>query len=134
MFSHYCYGCETWTLNKTLENKIDVFEMWCLRMIGKFKWSDLISNEKVLSNLKTKRTVLRIIKSRKLKYYRHIKRNNNIQTTAMEGKVEGKRSKGRPRRIWFSDIKEWTGLKGKDCTTSATNRNLVLVFLYSVIH
>ena len=35
VFSIYCYGCEAWTLNKVLERKIEVFEMWCLRMKGK---------------------------------------------------------------------------------------------------
>ena len=58
VFSIYCYGCEAWTLTKVLERKIEVFEMWCLRMMGKFKWSDLITNEKVLKTLKTKRTLL----------------------------------------------------------------------------
>ena len=124
VFSIYCYGCEAWTLNKTLERKIDVFEMWCLRRMGKFKWSDLISNEDVLKTLKTKRTLLKNVKSRKLKYYGHIKRKNNILTTALEGKMEGKRPQGRPRKTWFSDIKEWTGLKGWECTRMATDRNL----------
>ena len=38
VFSIFCYGCEAWTLNKVLERKIEVFEMWCLRKMGKFKW------------------------------------------------------------------------------------------------
>ena len=80
VFSIYCYGCEAWTLNKVLERKIDVFEMWCLRMMGKFKWSDLISNEKVLNTLKTKRSLLSKIQKRKLKYYGHIKRKDNISS------------------------------------------------------
>ena len=57
---------------KILERKIEVFEMWCLRMMGKFKWSDLISNEKVLKTLKTKRSLLLNIQQRKLKYFGHI--------------------------------------------------------------
>merc|ERR1711963_1275721 len=59
---------------------IEVFEMWCFRMMGKFKWSDLISNEKVLKILKTKRSLLSSIQQRKLKYYGHIKRKDNIFT------------------------------------------------------
>ena len=57
VFSIFCYGCEAWTLNKVLERKIEVFEMWCLRKMGKSKWSDLISNEKVLKILQTKRSL-----------------------------------------------------------------------------
>jgi len=29
----------------------------------------------------------------------------------LEGKIRGKRAKGRPRRMWFDDIKEWTVIK-----------------------
>ena len=124
VFSIFCYGCEAWTLNKVLENKIEVFEMWCLRMMGKFKWSDLISNEKVLTTLKTKRSLLKDIQKRKLKYYGHIKRKNDILTTVLEGKMEGKRPQGRPRNTWFTDIKEWTGLTGRECNRKAADRNL----------
>ena len=124
VFSIYCYGCEAWTLNKVLERKIEVFEMWCLRKMGGFKWSDLISNERVLEILKTRRTLLLNIKQRKLKYYGHIKRRGNILTTALEGRIEGKRPKGRPRNTWFADIKEWSGLKGGDCNRMAADRNL----------
>ena len=124
VFSIYCYGCEAWTLNKVLERKIEVFEMWCLRMMGRFKWSDLISNEKVLTTLKTKRSLLLNIQKRKLKYYGHIKRKNNILITVVEGRMQGKRPQGRPRNTWFTDIKEWTGRKGGECTKMAADRNL----------
>jgi len=29
----------------------------------------------------------------------------------LEGKVRGKRAKGRPRRMWFDDVRQWTMLK-----------------------
>ena len=29
----------------------------------------------------------------------------------LEGKISGKKPRGRPRRIWMDDITEWTGLK-----------------------
>ena len=109
---------------KFWKKKIEAFEMWCLRMMGKFKWSDLISNEKILKILKTKRWLLSSIQQRKLKYYGHIKRKDNILTTIMEGRMQGKRPQGRPRNTWFADIKEWTGRKGEVCTRLAADRNL----------
>ena len=124
VLSFYGYGCEAWTLNKVLKRKIEIFKMWCLRMMGKFKWSDHISNEKVLKTLKTKRSLLSSIQQRKLKYYGHIKRKENILTTIMEGKMQGKRPQGRPRNTWFADIKEWTGRKGGECTRLAADRNM----------
>ena len=29
----------------------------------------------------------------------------------LEGKIRGKRPKGRPRRMWFDDVMQWTMLK-----------------------
>jgi len=29
----------------------------------------------------------------------------------LEGKMRGKRAKGRPRRMWFDDVRQWTALK-----------------------
>ena len=124
VFSIFCYGCEAWTLNKVLERKIEVFEMWCLRKMGKFKWSDLISNEKVLKTLQTKRSLLAGIQQRKLRYYGHIKRKGDILTVALEGRMQGRRPQGRPRNSLFIDIKKWTGLKGGECARMAADRNL----------
>ena len=33
-----------------------------------------------------------------------------VGTTILEGKVEGKRSRGRPKATWLDNIKDWTGL------------------------
>jgi len=29
----------------------------------------------------------------------------------LEGKIRGKRAKGRPKRMWFDDVRQWTMLK-----------------------
>ena len=124
IFSIFTYGCEAWTLSKVLEKKIETFENWCFRTMGKIKRSDYISNEKVLSMLKTKRTLLKDIQKRKLRYFGHIKRKNNLLSTAVEGRVKGRRPRGRPRNTWFTDVKEWTGLPGHEITRMAAQRDL----------
>ena len=42
------YGCETWKMNKTDENKIDVYQIKCLRLIFKIRWQERITNKEVL--------------------------------------------------------------------------------------
>ena len=52
------YGAETWTLTKVLESKIEAFEMWCFRRIGRISWRDKVSNDDVMSKLNTERQLL----------------------------------------------------------------------------
>ena len=66
------------------------------RRIGNISWRDKLKNLKVLDKLGTKRHLLHDNQSRKLKYFGHIKRKNNILTTITEGKLEGKRPRWRP--------------------------------------
>ena len=124
IYSIFTYGCEAWTLSKASESKIEVFEMWCLRQMSNIKWKDRVTNEKVLEKLKTSRQLLKNIQKRKLRYFGHIKRKNNLLTTSMEGKVEGRRPRGRPRNNWVGDVKEWTGLPARDCARRAVDRDL----------
>ena len=54
----------------------------------------------------------------------HIKRKKNLLTESLEGKIEGKRPRGRPRNVWMSDIKAWTGQSAYACTQKAADRTL----------
>ena len=124
VYSIFTYGCESWSLSKVLESKIEAMEMWCMRRLGNIKWKDKVTNESVLKKLGTKRQLLSNIQKRKTKYFGHVKRKGNLLTTALEGKIEGKRPRGRPRNTWMSDIKEWTRQSAYACTTKAADRAL----------
>jgi len=79
----FTYGCEAWTLSEVLEAKIDVFEMWCFRRMGRKSWKDRITNNEVLAKLGTERNLS--VKQRQLRYYGHIKRQNGFLAYALEG-------------------------------------------------
>ena len=70
----------------------------------------------------TERKVLRIIKDRKLKCYGHVIRHQGIQIAALTGKIEGRRSRGRQRKTWIDDVKEWSGLTTSEIGTRARDR------------
>ena len=40
-----------------------------------------------------------------------VKRKQWKKCIGKEGKIRGKRAKGRPRRMWFNDVRQWTMLK-----------------------
>ena len=122
VYSVLLYGSETWTLNKNLEKKIEAFEMWVFRRMGKISWTEKKTNKEVCAMLRVQPTILRTIKCRKLQYFGHIKRHNNICKHIMEGNIEGKRARGRQRRTWLDDIKDWTNLSVQECNSQAKNR------------
>ena len=92
IYSVFTYGCETWTLTRDMENKINAFEMWIFRKVAKIKWSDRISNEEVCKKLNLEKSLLNDIKKRKLCYFGHIKRHSSMKKEILEGKIEGKRN------------------------------------------
>ncbi|GFS24714.1 endonuclease-reverse transcriptase [Elysia marginata] len=57
--------------------------------------------------------LLQQLMKRKLRYAGHIMRGSSgplLQVQlSLEGKIEGKRGQGRPRRNWMDDVKEWSG-------------------------
>ncbi|KAG1682165.1 Diacylglycerol kinase iota [Nymphon striatum] len=113
---------ETWTISKKMEERLEAYEMWIYRRIGKVSWTERKTNEYVLRMLGIKKQLLNIVKERKLKYYGHIKRHQTVQRTTLEGKVEGKRSRGKQRLKWEDNIKGWTKRSMEECGRLAKDR------------
>ena len=102
------YGCEAWTPLQSDIKRILAFEMKCYRKLLQIIWSQKITNAEVRSRLNiTTSHLLKHYKKQKLSYFGHMKRHNTLERTILEGKVEGKRSRGKPRRRWQDDIQEW---------------------------
>ena len=64
------------------------------------------------------------IKQRKLAYFGHIIRRDGLQRSLLEGKINGKRGRGRPKMKWIDNIKEWTGLTYYECVRRSGDREL----------
>ena len=91
------YACETITWKEKLFSKMITFQnhimrwMTGKRLIDKIPITELLSLEKLTP-------VEKLIKERKLKWFGHIKRSTLHIRNPFEGKIEGKHSRGRPRR------------------------------------
>jgi hypothetical protein len=117
------YGRETWSLTLTEEHRLRVFENRVLRKIFGPKRDDVtgdwrkLHNEE-LHNLYTSPNIIRVIKSRKMRWAGHIARmgETRIAYRILMGKPEGKRPLGRPRRRCVDNFKmsirkiEWGGM------------------------
>ena len=119
------YGCEAWTPLQTDLDKLRAFEMKCYRKLLKISWTEKITNEEVRSRLQINNSYL-IAQFKKLKmsYFGHIKRHDSLEKTILEGKLEGKRKRGKPRRAWTDDIRIWLEMSIKEAGNLAYDRDL----------
>ena len=117
------YGCEAWTLKANDISKLRAFEMTCYRRALKIPWTAHRTNESILLELGTQRELVMTVRKRKLQYFGHVTRANNICTHILEGRINGRRSRGRPRRRWTDDIKEWTRRPLSECSRMARERS-----------
>ena len=81
------YRCESWTLRKNEETRLEAFEMKGLRKILCVSWTAKKTNEWVLSKAGVKRELLDTVKARKLAYYSHTirKQENCLEKEIMQG-------------------------------------------------
>jgi hypothetical protein len=100
------YGCETWSPTVREEHKLRVFENRVLRIFGLKRdrvtegWRKLHNEE--LHNLYPSPSIIRIIKSRRMRWAVHVARMGEKKNVyrLLVGKPEGKRPLGRLRRRW----------------------------------
>jgi hypothetical protein len=102
------YGCETWSLALREQHRLRVFENRVLRRIFVPKRDEVtgeLHNEK-LRDLYSSPSIIRIIKSRRMRWAGHVARMVNRNAyRLLVGKPEGKRPLGRPRRRWMDNIR-----------------------------
>jgi len=98
------FGCETWTLKKEEIRRLEAFELWSWRRMEKIKWSDRITNEEVLRRVGETQQIIELIRSRKRKWIGHVIRGEGILKEVIEGRMEGKRTTGRPRKGMLDEL------------------------------
>ena len=131
IFSVLLYGCESWTLDTSMEKKIDAFEMYIYRRILRISWVQRITNEEVLNRMRKKKELLLTIKIRKTRYIGHIMRGEKYELLRLiiEGKVQGKRSIGRRQNSWLKDIQRWFGCSSLDIFRMAVSRTTLAIWI-----
>ena len=51
VFPIVMYGCESWTIRKEEYQRIDVFELWCWRILLRVPWTTRRSNQSILKEI-----------------------------------------------------------------------------------
>ena len=84
------YGCETWIIKKAERQRIDAFELWCLRRLLRVSWTARKSSLSILKEISPEYSLEGLMLKLKLQYFGHLMRKtDSLQKTLMLGKVEG---------------------------------------------
>ena len=51
VFPVVTYGCESWTIKKAEQQRIDAFELWCWRRLLRVPWTSRRSNQSILKEI-----------------------------------------------------------------------------------
>ena len=120
------YGCESWTLTAELERRIEAFETKSYRRMLGISWFQHKTNEYVLNKVFSlagpQEPLLSIVKRRKLSWFGHTTRHDSLSKTILQGTLEGKRKRGRQRKCWMDNIKDWTQMNMAQLLKKANDR------------
>ena len=103
VFPVVMYGCESWTVKKAKDWRIDAFELWCWRRLLRVRWTVRRSNQSILKEISPGCSLEGL--KLKLQYFGHLmRRADSFEKTLMLGKIEGRRRRGRQRMRWLDGI------------------------------
>ena len=98
------YRCESWTIKKAEQWRIDVFGLWCWRRLSRVPWTARRSNQPTLKEISPEYSLEGLMLKLKLQYFGHLMwRADLLEKTLMLGKMEGKR-RGRQKMRWLTGI------------------------------
>ena len=98
VFPAVMYGCESWTVKKAENRRIDGFEPWYWRRLLRVPWTARRSNQSILKEISPGISLEGMMLKLKLQYFGHlIRRVDSLEKTLMLGEIRGRRRRRRPR-------------------------------------
>ena len=96
------YGCESWTVKKAEQRRIDAFELWCWRRLLRVPSTARRSNQSILKEISPGISLEGMMLKLKLQYFGHLMRRvDSLEKAVMLGGIGGRRRRGRPRMRWL---------------------------------
>ena len=72
VFPVVMYGCESWTIKKAEDRRIDALELWCWRRLLRVSWTARRSNQSILKEISPGYSLEGLILKLKLQYFGHL--------------------------------------------------------------
>ena len=104
VFPVVMYGCESWTVKKAGQQRIDAFELWCWRRLLRVPWTARRSNQSILK-VSPGCSLEGLMLKLKLQYFGHLMGIvDSLENTLMLGGIGGRRRRGRQRMKWLDGV------------------------------
>ena len=122
------YGSELWGMKVNERQKLNVFEMKCLRSMAGVTRFDRLRNEEVRGRTGVRKELADRVDMNVLRWFGHVERmdNERLLKRVMNAEVDGQRTRGRPRAGWMDGVKKALNKKSMNVTEArerARNRN-----------
>ena len=138
VISIFLYACESWTLTAELEKRTQAFKMRCFRRLLNISYKDHVTNKEIRRKIQAAigeyDELLTLVKKRKLRWFGHVSRSSVLAKTILQGTVKGKRKRGRQKKRWEHNIKEWTDMdfasSTKQLKTGQDGKGLLQIHLW----
>ena len=113
VWSTLLYGCETWTVSREMEKRLEAMEMWCWRRMLRVSWTERRTNVNILEAIESGRELMAILRKRQMGFLGHVMRAGGLENLAMTGRISGSRGRGRPRKKYLDRMKENLAMTGR---------------------
>ena len=105
VFPVVMYGCESWTIKKAEQRRIDAFELWCWRGLLRVPWTARRSNQSIPKEISPEYSLEGLMLKLKLQLFAHLmRRTDSLEKALMLGKIEDGRKKRQCRMRWLDGI------------------------------
>ena len=105
VFPVVMYGCESWTVKKAENRRIDTFGLWCWRRLLRVPWTARRFNQSILKEISPGISLEGMMLKLKLQYFGCLMRRvDSLEKTLMLGGIGGRRRRGRQRMRWLDGI------------------------------
>ena len=104
VFPVVMHGCESWTVKKHENQRIDAFELWCWRRRLRVPWTERRSNQSILKENSPGISLEGMMLKLKLQYFGHFMEVLTHWKRLMLVGIGGRRRRGGQRMRWLDGI------------------------------
>ena len=119
IFPVVMHGCESWSIKKAEDQRIDAFELWCWRRLLRVPWTARRPSQSIIKEISPEYSLEGLMLKLKFQYFGHLMwKTDSLEKTLIMGKMEimGKKDHGkaggegddREWEIWMASLTQWS--------------------------